>query len=102
MGVPAGALKGPMRLRPAKLAALQGLLEGTHQKKFEIGDIVTLRPWAHGRYKWPQEGDRCIVTQLLDAPRRAGAAGSALASRTKDHALASLATEPDARDHNAP
>src|SRR3546814_3149329 len=47
MGVPAGALKGPMRLRPAKLADLQGLLEGTHQKKFEIGDIVTLRPWAH-------------------------------------------------------
>src|SRR3546814_358795 len=99
MGVPAGALKGPMRLRPAKLADLQGLLEGTHQKKFEIGDIVTLRPWAHGRYKWPQEGDRCIVTQVLDAPRRAGEDGSAMESRPKDIALAFLDPDGDVMEY---
>lgn len=94
VGIPRGG-KGP-DIRPATLAFLQGLLKGTVQPKFEIGDIVVLREWAAERYfKWPKAGDRCIVTQVLAVPYRSGDYGSAVAGRPQDIALAFVDSDGD-------
>lgn len=79
--------------RPALLADLRGLLVGAVQKKFELGDIVVLRAWAEPHMKFPKIGERCIVTQVLDAPYRGGEAGTCLPGIPHDIALAFI--DPD-------
>lgn len=91
IGIP--SRKKEPSFRPATLASLQGLLKGAYQPKFEIGDIVVLREWAENRFKWPEAGDRCIVTQVLAVPYRSGENGTAESGRPHDMALAFI--DPD-------
>lgn len=86
---------GKDHMRPARLADLQGLLEGTHQPRFEVGDIVQLRPFAKGRFKWPTEDDRCIVTQVLDTPYRTGEPGTFRPAVSHNIALAFVDEDDD-------
>lgn len=86
---------GERKMRPARLADLQGLLTGLGQPKFEIGDIVVLRKWAHRMFKWPTADDKCIVTQVLDTPYRRGDVGTAESAKRCDFALAFVDADGD-------
>lgn len=87
------------QMRPARLADLQGLLKGIGQKKFEIGDIVTLRDGLPEMFHWPVHGDRCIVTQVLDTPIHTGDPGSAQFARSYDMALAFVDEDGDVMEY---
>lgn len=97
LGKIAAAQRGrpEVSLKAASLANLQGLLEGSRQPKFEIGDIVVLRPWAHNRFKWPKADERCIVTQALAAPVHSGDDGTPAEGKPKDIALAFIDSDGD-------
>jgi len=83
------------RFKAANLANIQGLLEGRVQPKFEVGDIVTLRPWAFNLHKWPKEGDKCIVTQVLDEPIRFGEAATMKIAEPLSIAIAFVDSDGD-------
>jgi hypothetical protein len=89
-GGPAAADPG---FRPATAADIAELIEATNQPKFKFGDIVQLREFAKNRYKWPKDGDQCIVSQILEAPNRAPYDGSARSAIRHDIALAFI--DPD-------
>lgn len=55
---------------------------------FVVGEQVTLRPEFSERYKFPKNGDVCTITQVLDAPHRAGDYGSPVPAMLSDIALA--------------
>ncbi|WP_210235595.1 hypothetical protein, partial [Mesorhizobium sp. M1C.F.Ca.ET.176.01.1.1] len=59
----------------------------------KFGDIVELRDWAKGFFKWPRPGERCIVTQVLSVPVRAPYDGTPSSSMALDIALAFV--DPD-------
>lgn len=73
---------------PATLVDVRGLLEGSQQKPFNIGDLVSLRPHAANDYHWPREGDKCIVTQVLDQPYRSGGVSTGEPGKKADFAIA--------------
>lgn len=54
--------------RPATLDRARAIIEAGQQPKFEVGDVVRLRPWAKHYNKWPKMGDECIVTHVMGAP----------------------------------
>lgn len=75
-------------MMPADAEQLAGLLAGARAAPFQVGDVVRLRPWARGRFKWPRDDDRCIVTQVLDTPYRHGDSGTSTPAKACDIALA--------------
>jgi len=90
--IPLGGGHGPdspcSTMMPADAEQLNGLLEGARAAPLAVGDVVRLRPWAHGRFKWPRADDRCIVTQVLPVPYRHGDNGTPQPASPSDIALA--------------
>lgn len=84
-----------LTFRPATLADIRGLLEGAAQDRLQIGDIVKLRPYAANMHEFPKVDERCIVTQVLDAPYRSGDGGTMAAGRLADIALAMVDSDGD-------
>lgn len=80
-------------MKPATKEQLAALLEGAKQPKLEVGDIVVLRENACGNAKWPQPGERVIVTQVLDTPYRSGEHSSGRSAIPSDIALAFICDE---------
>jgi hypothetical protein len=76
------------RYVPASAEQARVLIDAAHQPRFQLGDVVRLRPHAHGRYKWPTNDDECIVTQVLDEPLRLGTEGTPGIARRLDFAIA--------------
>lgn len=69
----------------ASMVQLRALLEAASQKPLVIGDIVVLR--EEFEFKFPNQGERCIVTQALSVPYRSGEAGTTETSECCDIAL---------------
>lgn len=88
LGAMAGRQGHELKIAPAKMVHVRGILEAADQPKFEVGDIVKLREHAEEKFRYPKRGEHCIVTQSLDKPYRNGEPGSKHCADRNDIALA--------------
>ncbi|AEZ50841.1 hypothetical protein DC1_00023 [Burkholderia phage DC1] len=95
LGLTPGAEQEPMPLpfTAADSHHARALIEAARQPRFELGDVVVLRPHAHDSFKWPQPGEKCIVTQVLETPVRTGQHGSAMFAKPGDFAIAMISPD---------
>ncbi|AAQ54963.1 hypothetical protein Bcep22_gp30 [Burkholderia phage Bcep22] len=83
----------PLPFTAADAEQARVLVEAAKQPRFELGDIVVLREHADDKFKWPQPGEECIVTQVLDTPVRTGQHGSAMWAQPCDFAIAMISPD---------
>lgn len=86
-------------MMPADAEQLAGLLAGARAAPFQVGDVVRLRSWARGRFKWPRDDDRCIVTQVLGTPYRHGDSNTQVPAKLNDIALAFVNGDGDIEEY---
>lgn len=92
---PSGDDPKPIPFTAADAEQALALIQASRQPRFELGDIVVLRPHAHDRFKWPQPGEKCIVTQVLDEPARTGNPGTPTFAERRDFAIAMVSPDGD-------
>lgn len=85
--------------KPATLEQAMVLIEAAKQEPFKVGEVIELRDWAKGRFKFPKAGDHCIVTQRLEQPVRSTEIGSSDAAFNNDIAIAFMVTHEGDCDH---
>lgn len=91
---PSGDDPKPLPFTAADAEQARVLVEAAKQPRFDLGDIVVLRPHAHDRFKWPQPGEECIVTQVCE-PQRTGNPGTPVFAERRDFAIAMVSPDGD-------
>lgn len=82
-------------LKTPSLAQIRGLLEGSTQPRFKVGDYVTLRPHAKGIYNCCEEGGEYLISQVLDVPYRAGDSSTSKCATLCDVAIVFIDEDGD-------